>query len=1169
MHEPDSGDHPTQNQLHAFSLGAVGPAELESIGAHLLACEHCCAALESLAARDVLVARLRKSRSPEINSPEDASDRESAVRALRRGRAREAITGRAIPPPESHPLSNPTLDPATPPAAWWVGDYEILAEVGRGGMGVVYKARHRRLNRLVALKMILSGEFAAESDRLRFLREAELAARVKHVNIVQLHEIGHLSGRPYLSMEWVEGGTLADRLDGTAWPPDQAARLIATLAHAIDSAHRQGVLHRDLKPANILMQPGDDGNASDEKPAIAVSSLAGVTPKITDFGLARSLRDQSGLTRTGFVVGTPEYMAPEQAIGDSRLLGPPVDIYALGVILYQLLTGRPPFRAESPAAVLRASASDPPVAPRRIKSRIPRDLDTIVLKSIEKDPTHRYRTAAALGEDLRRFLARADTRTASPRGRTFAQMGPPPAPSRRPRRVSGSGRHTGPGRSHHALAGSRTRQYPRAPKQQCRAQARYRADITAAAGALQLNHTETARRLLDSSPTEFRNWEWRYLTGQLDNSLAAFQPPRALPGLVLLSPDCTRVIFAAAHESVLHMRAVVAGREIAALRGHEAEVLAIAWSKDGSLLASCSADRTVRLWDGATGRPLALLRDHAKPVVKMYLSDDGSRLAIHSSGPDVQIWNVNRRVLQTTIPAANERSVVKLSPHGNLLAVGRSNRVQLWNVDSGILLSSLDCGNAGVEALAFSADGSRLAAGTDYPQNRVWLWETATAKLLATMDGHTNTVCALEFSPDGRRIVSSSYDQSLRLWDTATGQSMATLQGHLARVTAASFHPDGRHLVSASLDGSLRLWDTQNRELFGAFRGETQVEQFALATPDGSLLASIGSGATVHIWDLERVKNAGVLGRHTSFVYDVAFSPSGRELASVGWDGVIRLWDVPAGRALRVLRHPSEIVTAVTFHPDGRTLASAARDQRVYIWNLDTAQSTASPAFAGGPLSEHRIAFAPQGDLVAVTGGPNGFAQLFTLSERSPAVDLVQPGPGTNDMAFSPDGSRLVCGYSDGTIRIWDVALRTSLGVLRGHDKSVVRVAYSADGRKIASASFDTTARLWDAKTLSSLGVLKHPGAVFSAAFNPDGSRLATGCIDNIVRVWDTATFDEVIELRGHSAYVHAVAFSPDGTMLASGSGDFTVRIWDSRSPEERRGLAREAPEVARSRSSR
>ena len=641
-----------------------------------------------------------------------------------------------------------------------------------------------------------------------------------------------------------------------------------------------------------------------------------------------------------------------------------------------------------------------------------------MLKSIEKDPAHRYRTASALGEDLRRFLAREPILARPPRlwERLLKWARRQPGLAALAASLVLVTALALAGLTALWLAAERANVLARRSSNAER-RAHYRADITAAAAALQLNHTETARRLLDASPPELRNWEWRYLAGELDNSLAAFEPPNARSSIVSLGPGCSQVIYSAAREPVLHIRDLIAGREIAELHAHVAEVQSIAWSKDGRVLASSSADGALRLWDAATRQPLAALRDRATPVLKMYFSDDASRLVLHTSGPDAEIWHVPRRALLSTLSGVNDSNVVKLSPDGKRLAVGRSRRVELWDVDSGAKLAPLSCGIAQVTALAFSSDGTRLAAGTDYPENRVWLWETAANRLRATMDGHTNIVCSLEFSPDSRRLVSTSFDQSVRLWDCATGQSISTLQGHTAAVTSASFHPDGRHLISASRDGSLRLWDTHDRTLIAVFRGESHVERFALSSPDGSLLAAVGSTGAVHVWDFEHVKNAGVLGRHNGFVYDVAFSPAGRPVASAGWDGAVRLWDAHSGRALGVLdHHPIEIVTALAFDSGGRKLASMARDRRINLWDLATTERTTSPPLGGGSFAEHRIAFAPHGDLAAVTIGDRGTVQLFTTSGRSPPVDLVHPGSVANDIAFSPDGSRLVCAYADGTL---------------------------------------------------------------------------------------------------------------------------------------------------------
>ena len=302
----------------------------------------------------------------------------------------EDIAGAAtLPPPSPSPAETATLPPAGPsgpgdePCPARIPGYEILGELGRGGMGVVYKARQTKLNRIVAVKMVLAGGHASSADLDRFLGEAEAVARMQHPQIVQIFETGQIDGLPYFALEFVEGGSLAGKLDGTPLPPHEAAKLVGLLAGGMHYAHRQGIVHRDLKPANVLLTK--DG-----------------TPKITDFGLAKKVEGGSGLTQSGAIMGTPSYMAPEQA-GGKKGVGPAADVYALGAILYECLTGRPPFKAATPLDTILQVVSDEPVAPTRLQSGTPRDLETICLKCLQKEPAKRYESASALADDLGRF----------------------------------------------------------------------------------------------------------------------------------------------------------------------------------------------------------------------------------------------------------------------------------------------------------------------------------------------------------------------------------------------------------------------------------------------------------------------------------------------------------------------------------------------------------------------------------------------------------------------------------------------------------------------------------------------------------------------------------------------------------------------------------------------
>ncbi|MBV8573590.1 MAG: protein kinase, partial [Acetobacteraceae bacterium] len=619
-------------------------------------------------------------------------------------------------------------DGVTPPASK-VGElphirgYDVQAVLGRGGMGVVYSVRDTRLNRTVALKMLLVGPFARPEESARFLREAEVAAGLHHPNIVQVYHTGDHDGRPYFTMEFVEGGSLAQQLSGTPLPARQAALLVATLASAVQAAHQRGIIHRDLKPSNILLTA--DG-----------------TPKIADFGLARRQDRGATLTLSGATMGTPSYMAPEQAQGLTHVLGPTLDIYALGAILYELLTGRPPFRAETASETQRQVIGQEPVPPSRLNAKVPRDLETICLKCLEKEPARRYPTAGELADDLGRFLNDEPIRArpVGPLGwlRRWARRNPVPAASLGAVAMTGlvalaailwqwrSAEHAR--RIADALARSEAAANVRLMEQtasaleaQRRAERagaaerweRYRSNIAAAAAALQLHQSDAAARALEAAPPEHRGWEWRHLHIQLDDSRATIpgaKPPEAhYWQRPTVSPAGDQLAVVDVEATAIKVCDARTGAAIGTLRGHEGPVLALAYSPDGKRLASGSADKTVRIWDVAAVRGIAVLRGHDQPVDRLSYSPDGQR-----------ICSLDRQSLR------------------------------LWDAATGRAIAHLN-GGARVFTATFMPDGRRLVVGRDH---QLGLYDATTGRRLAVLGSHEEPIIHLVVSPDGKRIVS-------------------------------------------------------------------------------------------------------------------------------------------------------------------------------------------------------------------------------------------------------------------------------------------------------------------------------------------------------------------------------------------------------------------------------
>ncbi|HEV3263501.1 MAG TPA: protein kinase, partial [Gemmataceae bacterium] len=1142
---------PSRKLLERLLQEQLGEAELPSVEEHVETCSHCQDVLDRLA-------RAEDSESGSVSGArrEPPADTEDAfLRQLKRTPPSSTASG------ELH--SSDRAHPATPAGPWpTLPGYEILGELGQGGMGVVYKARQIGLHRLVALKMLRAAAQVTPRDLARLRREAEAVAQLQHPNIVQIYDIGESEGRPYFGLEFVEGGSLAAKIRGDLQPFDVAARLVETLARAIHFAHQQGIIHRDLKPSNVLLavsarQSAVEGKPGNPFPARTTPHWSQITvPKITDFGLAKWLDGSDAWTQTGEVVGTPSYMAPEQAVprppgsgaGSERPVGPAADIYALGATLYELLTGRPPFKADTMIDTVLQVLHDEPVTPERLRPKLPRDLETICLKCLEKEPHRRYASALALADDLQRFLAdepiQARRQTQLERFVRWARHHPGIA-------VLGgvltavlvlvtvasllAAGYFNRLRLNEAQAAQSERDARREAEEAAdeahrRGDAerweRYRSNIAAAAGALQLQNSGTARSALDAAPPEHRNWEWQYFHNQLDGASLVLPVQGGKVIALVLSPSGQQIAVCCADHNHVYLYDVATGKLDAVLRGHTAPATSVAYSPDGKQIATASNDQTIRLWDPATGQQTALLRagsvsddrQNQEHYPLVAYNRDGSRIASYAltngGAGTSRLWDADTgteiAVLgkwQEIVPpvafspdgkrvaagagqfvhlcdAVTGRQLAALGPHARPVwhlayspdgkriacATAEGNAIHLWDGESGkeVAVLAVPC----VAHVLFSPDGSRLVSWGAHPDNTVRLWDAATGRLLAVLAGHKNSINAVAFSPDGKRVATASFDQTGRLWDGRTGQLLAVLRGHTGRVWHVLFSPNGTRVVTASDDTTLRLWDAQAGELFGVLRGHG--DHFLYCAPvftlDGSRLVSGSDDGTVRIWDMSLVERNGILSGHKSYVYDVAFSPGGEQVAAAAWDGTARLWDATTGLQSGLFKHETEILTSVAFSRDGRRLATVERERGVTLWDVSSQKAAHDWRV---PLAGYdpRASLNPAGTLLAAVSA-EGPVRLWDVVTGREVARLEGHDKDSIDVAFDPDGSLLATTGIDGTVRLWDVATRTPVAVLRGHTDFVWRVAFSADGKLLASCSHDKTICLWDAQTHERLAVI-------------------------------------------------------------------------------------------------
>jgi WD40 repeat protein len=1051
----------------------------------------------------------------------------------------QALRGAAPPPTLAHDRpADPGTDSSTagspePPSP---PGFTLLAELGRGAVGVVYQARQHQPERVVALKCLRDGPDPGVEQRARFLAEADAIARLHHPHIVQVHAVGEHRGQPFLCLEYLDGGTLAKKINGQPQPPRAAARLLAVLAGAVQHAHEQGVIHRDLKPSNVLLT--GDG-----------------TPKISDFGLARFGRPE--LTATGAIMGTPSYMAPEQARGDNAAVGPAADIWALGAILYELLTGRPPFRGLGALDTLKQVVEDEPVPPARLQPGVPRDLEVICLKCLEKSPVKRYPSAEALADDLRRFQAgepiRARPVGAWERVLKWAKRKPAAAALA----VVSVATVLSLGATGASLfwGGRLAEQRDRAEALRVQAEAASEKAKLAEAEAEKARIGEAQQRALVDRLRYFADADRAQRYGEageygrmreLLDSLGQGRPGQPdLPGFEYhyLQRQCRLRRF---------------------LRGHTAGVSGVSWSPDGRRLASASGDGAVKVWDARAGKEILTIKGAGGGVS---WSPDGRRLASAPGGKDilspgeVRIWDAESG--KETLSLQGHTSSVgclSWSPDGKRLASASSGNnfqpdimIKVWDTESGKEVLTLGGHWGPVMCLSWSPDGKRLASGAGtfppwdpagFPKkpndDTIKVWDTKSGQEVLTLKGHTHFVQGVSWRPDGQRLASASWDKTVRVWDARTGKESLTLRGHRSHVHGVSWSPDGQRLASASDDQTMRVWDARTGQEVLLLKGHTGGVRAVVWSPDGGRLASASTDRTVGLWDTQTGQEARAFRGHTNWVYGVSWSPDGRRLASGSADGTIQVWDAHTGQAKRKLQGSGGVSfqAGPSWSPDGKRLAGSGVGT-LKVWDAESGQEVVQ-------LKGHTsIAWSPDGRRLATSGFP---VQVWDVASGKEVLLLKGRAGGGRGMAWSPDGRRLASGSGDGTVLVWDVESGKEVLCLQANAGDVFGVCWSPDGRRLASACRDGTIRLWDAETgkESPFSLRGHTAPVTSVAWSPDGRRLASASNDWTVRVWEAQTGQEALVLRGHTDVVQCVTWSPDGRCLASASMDGTVRVWEA-----------------------
>jgi WD40 repeat protein/serine/threonine protein kinase len=1020
-----------------------------------------------------------------------------------------------------------------------IGHYKLLQQIGEGGCGVVFMAEQEEpVRRRVALKVIKLG---MDTRRVvaRFEAERQALAMMDHPNIAKVLDAGATeTGRPYFVMELVKGIPITRYCDNESLNTEQRLRLFIQVCRAVQHAHQKGIIHRDIKPSNILVTDHD-----------------GVpVPKIIDFGIAKATGDQPLTDKTLFTaleqfIGTPAYMSPEQATLSGIDIDTRSDIYSLGVLLYELLTGRTPFETKRLAeagveGIRRIIREEEPVRPstrlstmmagdltvtaRQRHTEAPKliqlvggDLDWIVMKAMEKDRARRYETANGLARDIERHLDN-DPVVARPastayRFQKFAErhklllagIGAVAAAL-----VLGIITTTG-----EALRARRAEQQ----------QSQFRAEA------------ETERQAAEVAAAEARMSLAAFNFSEANRLIEAHHDPDAVAYLSrILSSDPHNSAALAWLASLLtyHTWMIPAFN-----MQHEGWVMSAQFSADGKLIVTASIDNTARVWDAQTGQLVGAPMKQEDQAASFQFSPDVQRILTASADNTMRVRDAQaRQPADAPMKHASQVTSAQFSPDGQrIVTVSADNTAQVWEAQTGQPVGTPMKHRNRIISAQFSPDGQRIVTAS--ADNTAQVWEAQTGQPLMAPLQHGRGVDFAQFSPDGQRIVTASWDYTAQVWDAKTGERLIEPLQHGGAVWSAHFSPDGQRIVTGSGDNTAQVWEAQTGQPLNMALKHKAAVHSAQFSPDGRRLVTASYDFTAQVWDAQTGQPVGARMQHTNQVNSAEFSPDGRRIVTASYDHTARVWDAQTGQPLtEPLRHKDRVNSA-HFSPDGQRVVTASEDSTARVWDAQTGQPLTEPLQHPGTVASAQ--FSPDGKRI-VTAAWDHLARVWDAQTGKVLLQNLKHAKPVAFAQYSPDGKRIVTISADRTARVWDAQTGEPLTGFMQHGDYVLFVQFSPDGKLIVTASRDSTARVWDAQTGQPLTEpLKHEQSVNSAQFSPDSKCVVTASDDGTACVWDARTGQPLSDPLKHDGQLFLAQFSPDGKRIVTACRDNAAHVWD------------------------